>query len=371
MSELSARLALPYLLPAQAQKHVTHNEALETLDTLVQLVLEEVGAQTPPPAPLAGQVWALGAAPGGDWAGEAGRLARYADPGWRFVTPAPGWIATERGTGQLMVHDGSGWGPLPAAGLDDLDGVGIGTAHDPVNRLAVAAEAALFSHAGAGHQIKVNKAQAADTASLLFQTGWSGRAEMGTAGSDAFAIKVSADGAAWTTALSLDPATGHASGAAVQQGPADVTPGRLARADHAYGPGNLLGPVSQAAGLPTGAVIERGSTADGDYVRYADGTQICTQSGLVAPYINGNYCAVNWTFPAGFSTPPLGTTILLDGGMWSASGPASGISRGDVTAIRGNVSAAQMSAQAWVRSDLDFAAGDTVPLSVTAVGRWF
>ena len=37
----------------------------------------------------------------------------------------------------------------------------------------------------------------------------------------------------------------------------------------------LLGTVSQAAGVPTGAVIERGSNANGEYVRFADGTQMC------------------------------------------------------------------------------------------------
>ena len=65
--------------------------------------------------------------------------------------------------------------------------LGVNAVADEVNRLAVASEASLFSHDGAGHQVKVNKAAAGDTASLLFQTGWSGRAEMGTTGSDAFA----------------------------------------------------------------------------------------------------------------------------------------------------------------------------------------
>jgi hypothetical protein len=39
---------------------------------------------------------------------------------------------------------------------------------------------------------------------------------------------------------------------------------------------NILGQVTQAAGVPTGAVIERGSNANGEFVRFADGTQICT-----------------------------------------------------------------------------------------------
>lgn len=44
-----------------------------------------------------------------------------------------------------------------------------------------------------------------------------------------------------------------------------------------FGPDNILGTVSQSAGVPTGALIERGSNANGEYVRLADGTQICTK----------------------------------------------------------------------------------------------
>lgn len=42
-----------------------------------------------------------------------------------------------------------------------------------------------------------------------------------------------------------------------------------------YRRGNILGAVSLAGGVPTGAIIERGSNANGEYVRFADGTQIC------------------------------------------------------------------------------------------------
>jgi len=51
--------------------------------------------------------------------------------------------------------------------------------------------------------------------------------------------------------------------------PATLTP------DKAYRRGNILGTVSQSGGVPTGAIIERGSNANGSYVRFADGTQEC------------------------------------------------------------------------------------------------
>lgn len=129
-----------------------------------------------------------------------------------------------------------------APDLAHLSGVGINTAHDSGNRLAVSSPASLFTHEGAGHQVKLNKASAADTASLLFQTDFSGRAEMGTAGQDDFAIKVSADGSSWTTALAFDAASGMASGAALTQSVGDATVGRLLRVGD-FGIGADAGPL--------------------------------------------------------------------------------------------------------------------------------
>lgn len=231
MSEISARLALPYLMPAQAQKHVTHNEALRLLDLTVQLVLEATEAETPPALPSEGEIWALGPAPTGDWAGQAARLAGYVDSAWLFFDPKPGWRAWDSATAMLRVWDGSIWAAAGSGGapgsLANLTGLGVNSGFDSINRLTVAAPATLLTHDGAGHQLKLNKATPGDTASLLFQTAWGGRAEMGTAGSDDFAIKVSADANTWVTALAFDAVSGHATGTAVAQDARDTTPGRL------------------------------------------------------------------------------------------------------------------------------------------------
>ena len=200
MSETSPRLALPLIAPSQAQKHVTHNEAVVLLDGLVQMTLLGVEASDPPAAGTDGDAWGLGPSPTGLWEGRGGEVAIRSNGGWVFAAPAEGWRAWDLSSGAPLRHDGSAWRPdLPA--LANLDGLGIGTGYDAANRLSVASDAVLLSHAGAGMQLKVNKAAASDTGSLLFQTGWSGRAEMGLAGSDAFEVKVSADGAAWTTGL--------------------------------------------------------------------------------------------------------------------------------------------------------------------------
>ncbi|MCL4674606.1 MAG: DUF2793 domain-containing protein, partial [Pararhodobacter sp.] len=248
MSSWSANLELPYMADAQAQKHVTHNEALERLDAIVQLSVSAFEAVTPPVSATEGAVWAIGPGAVNDWVGHDGDLAMWSNGGWVFVTPRTGWRAA-LGT-DLRVWDGTGWSEPDLPTIQNVPGVGINTAFDTNNRLALASAeetdatanlpavfrpepsatpsatptvqptsttrppptppataASLFSHAGAGHQIKINKAAAGDTASVVFQTGYSGRAEFGTAGSDNFSVKVSPDGAAWSTALSIDAAT--------------------------------------------------------------------------------------------------------------------------------------------------------------------
>ena len=239
MQDVSARLSLPYIMPNQAQKHVPHNEGIAHLDVLVQMVLEETGAAIPPAVPAEGLIWALGAAPTGAWAGQADHLATWQNGGWVFVAPQPGWRAVVRGENTVRLWTGSAWDRPDLGDLNQLAGVGIGTDFDAANALSVAADATLLSHAGGDHQLKINKASAGDTASLLFQTAWGGRAEMGTAGSDDFEVKVSADGNAWFTGLRVDAGsgelrapeglavTGQVTGTAVMQNTTDNTTGRL------------------------------------------------------------------------------------------------------------------------------------------------
>lgn len=110
MSEdYSARLALAFLQPGQAQKEITHNEALQALDMLVQPVAETADLDTPPGAPLEGQCWIVAAPGSGAWAGRAGQLAQWTAGGWRFALPAEGWRCHVRDRDGEMVHDGSGW----------------------------------------------------------------------------------------------------------------------------------------------------------------------------------------------------------------------------------------------------------------------
>lgn len=210
MSDTSAVLSLPYIQPAQAQKHVTHNAAVQRLDRIVQLSVLARDQATPPASPDIGARYIVAGSGSGDWAGQGGAIAVFDTGNWHFEAPGAGWLAYDEGEGTLVVYtQAEGWQPITHADLE-VDALGVGTSADPINRLAVAAEATLLTHTGAGHQLKVNKSAAGDTASLLFQTGFSGRAEMGTAGSDDFEIKVSADGSTWAPALTLEAGTGVA-----------------------------------------------------------------------------------------------------------------------------------------------------------------
>ena len=81
MSDQTNNLALPYILPSQAQKHVTHNEALQRLDAIVQLCIVEASS-APPSDASEGQCYLVAEGAGGSWSGRDGMLG--APPGWRL-----------------------------------------------------------------------------------------------------------------------------------------------------------------------------------------------------------------------------------------------------------------------------------------------
>ena len=244
MSETTVNLELPYILPSQAQKHVTHNEALQRLDALTQLTIT-ASLSTPPSDPQEGTCFHVTASPTAAWAGKSGKLAFRQDGDWIFITPRDGWRGWFTAEDKLKIHNGSEWAIFDAIGTPAF--LGVNTTADSTNRLAVAGAATLLTHNGNGHQIKVNKSAATDTASLLFQTGWSGRAEMGLAGSDEFAIKVSPDGSTWKSALSI---TG--------QGQVSMPQRPLARATRG---GGLVTPASGSqTGFSTLSVNQGGFT---------------------------------------------------------------------------------------------------------------
>ncbi|MCK0209010.1 DUF2793 domain-containing protein [Starkeya koreensis] len=114
MSETTPLLALPLIAAAQAQKHVTHNEALLRLDALAQLGVHDRTRTAPPADPVPGDRHIVAAGATGDWAGHAGEVALF-DAGWRFLAPGAGWRAHVAAEGRTLIHDGTNWRDLLAA----------------------------------------------------------------------------------------------------------------------------------------------------------------------------------------------------------------------------------------------------------------
>lgn len=205
--ETSNLLKLPYIMPSQAQKHVIHNEAIRALDCIVQLAIISDAISSPPESPAEGDRYIVGSDPTGAWENRAGQVACFVDGAWMFFAAVDGWQAWNHSARKMLVfHDGEWQGS--GGDIDGLDYLGINQEASESERFAVGSHSSLFSHEGGDHRLKINKANVGDTASLLFQNGYSGRAEFGLAGSDAFSVKVSPDGINWVTTLEADPVTG-------------------------------------------------------------------------------------------------------------------------------------------------------------------
>ncbi len=115
--EATPRLGLPYVVAAQAQKHIPINESLARLDALVQLAVESRAVAAQPASPAAGGVWILPAgATGAAWAGQgAGTLMRFEAGAWEALIPAEGVLAWVKDENQVVAHDGAAWAPLSAS----------------------------------------------------------------------------------------------------------------------------------------------------------------------------------------------------------------------------------------------------------------
>ena len=222
-------LGLPTIAAAQAQKHVTHNEALRTLDALVMLAVIDRDLTAPPASPAEGDRFLVKATGTGAFAGKDDQIAHYCDGGWRFCPPQAGWVCYVIDESILVAWNGSAWSDVFAAisSLQNLGLLGIGTTADATNPLSAKLNNALWTaktvaEGGDGTlRYKLSKESAAKTLSLLFQDDYSGRAEIGLTGDDDFHVKVSADGTTWYEGLKIDHLTGKLS-FPVSGGPREV-----------------------------------------------------------------------------------------------------------------------------------------------------
>lgn len=109
MPETTDRLELPLLTAGQAQKELTHNEALVLLSALVQPVVQAIAPPSVPSSPAPGQCWIVGNSPTGAWAGKAGAIACWTQGGWRFVMPFDSMHAWSVADGVAARRIGGSW----------------------------------------------------------------------------------------------------------------------------------------------------------------------------------------------------------------------------------------------------------------------
>lgn len=112
----TARLSLPLLDAAQAQKHVTVNEALARADALTAGRAEALDRADPPAAPAEGTLWGVGPGATGAWAGQEGRMALFLNGGWSFADPWDGWTLWDAETRAARRHGPGGWSVAALSG---------------------------------------------------------------------------------------------------------------------------------------------------------------------------------------------------------------------------------------------------------------
>jgi len=141
MSDITTHLLLPYILASQAQKHVTHNEALRLLDAMVQLSVLDRSRTAPPAIPTEGDRHLVASGATGLWAGWDLNVAFWVDGVWMRLVPRPGWLAWIASEQAFVVWNGSAW-DLVGEPVDVSDAVfSLVNDADPTKR-------ALFSLSG-------------------------------------------------------------------------------------------------------------------------------------------------------------------------------------------------------------------------------
>jgi hypothetical protein len=114
---ITPNLALAYIVSGQAQKEVTHNDALNDLDLLVHCAALDRTLNAPPVSPAMGDVYIVGASPTGSWSGQEGKIAGFYS-GWKFKQAEAGWRVWLRSENRLLVFNGTGWSNLSALQLE-------------------------------------------------------------------------------------------------------------------------------------------------------------------------------------------------------------------------------------------------------------
>ncbi|MEM1074297.1 MAG: DUF2793 domain-containing protein [Pseudomonadota bacterium] len=214
MVEISNSLSLPFIQPSQAQKHVTHNEALRILDVVTQLGVVTDDLTAPPGSVNEGARYLVDTGATGDWAGHDGEIALYETSTWRFFVPRAGWRAFVINREAFIVYDGAEWIDLDGPELEEIDSIGLGMASLPGAPFSAKLNAALWTalytaDGGSGNMMMtLNKEAMANDAGFVLQQDFQTRALLGLFGSDRLRLSTSPDGTTFFDGFSIDNATG-------------------------------------------------------------------------------------------------------------------------------------------------------------------
>lgn len=196
------RLNLPFLQSGQALKNITHNEALQRLDAGLYLSCSNMAADQLPEDPVEGQAQIISESPNASVMDRIGQIAVYMFGRWIWFIPKAGWVVWDQVGESLRIFDGSTWRrPVSDTDTETLPFLGLNASAGPNQRLSVASDSSLFTHDGDSHRLTLNRAAASDTASVIFQTDFSGEAELGLTGEDGFSVKTSSDGISFTNKM--------------------------------------------------------------------------------------------------------------------------------------------------------------------------
>lgn len=202
--EQTNNLALPYIMPSQAQKHVTHNEALRILDTIIQTSVKMTTLQTPPVEPVEGDRYIIADGATDGWQNHDKKIATFVDGTWLFVQPLTGWRVYAEDTETMLIYKDSAWQSLMP---EQFGKIGVNTIANDISRLSVETQDVLLSYdsgsASGDMNLKINKALPPDEAMLSFDRAWNSKAIMGLLGNDNLSVKVSPDGASYKTAVEV------------------------------------------------------------------------------------------------------------------------------------------------------------------------
>lgn len=234
MTDTTPRTGAPLLAAAQAQKHVTHNEALYQFDAFLCARFLDCDLTAPPSSPSDGDTYLVHATATGDWMGQSNKIAYCADGAWRFYAPFGGLVAYVADESKLIVYTGSAWVDYASLMvLQNVPLIGVNTTATAPNLLTVESNAVLFTDVPTGSggtgdvRATLSKQAAGNTASFLFQDNFSGRAEIGLAGDDNFHFKVSPDGSTWHDAIIVTASSGLATLASATITSADINGGTV------------------------------------------------------------------------------------------------------------------------------------------------